>query len=86
MDPGALTGGKSRPGGHNDNDDSIREEDTQGCEKGTGKRKGAKDGKGNQKATQDGKGKGKAMDQRKWQGKGNSNGKGKGIVQQSSGG
>jgi hypothetical protein len=59
-DPGAPSGGRSRPGDDNDNDDGEGEEDTQGGEKGTGKGKGTKDGKG--------KGKGK--------GKGNSKGKG----------
>ena len=59
-DPGAPSGGRSRPGDGNDNDDGESEEDTQGGEKGTGKGKGTKDGKG--------KGKGK--------GKGNGNGKG----------
>src|SRR5882757_4012440 len=59
-DPGAPSGGRSRPGDDNDNDDGEGEDDTQGGEKGTGKGKGTKDGKG--------KGKGK--------GKGNANGKG----------
>jgi hypothetical protein len=65
-DPGALSGGRSRPEDGNDNDNGEGEEDTQGGEKGTGKGKGTKDRKG--------KGKGK--------GKGNGNGKGKGIVKQ----
>jgi len=59
-DPGAPSGGRSRPGNVNDNTHGEGEEDTQGGEKGTGKGKGTKDGKG--------KGKGK--------GKGNSKGKG----------
>jgi len=71
-DPGALSGGRSRPGDGNDNDDGESEEDTQGGEKGTGKGKGTKDGKGKGKAAEDGKGKGK--------GNGKGNGKGKGIV------
>jgi hypothetical protein len=71
-DPGAPSGGSSRPGDGNDNDDGESEEDTQGGEKWTGKGKGTKDGKGKGKATEDGKGKGK--------GKGKGNGKGKGIV------
>ena len=71
-DPGAPSGGRSRPGDGNDNDDGESEEDTQGGEKGTGKGKGTKDGKGKGKATEDGKGKGK--------GNGKGNGKGKGIV------
>jgi len=75
-DPGAPSGGWSRPSDCNDNDDSNGEEDTQGGEKGTGKGKGTKDGKG--------KGKGKATKEGK--GKGNGNGKGKGIVKQTPGG
>ena len=59
-DPGAPSGGWSRPGDDNENDDGKGEEDTQGGEKGTRKGKGTMDGKG--------KGKGK--------GKGNSKGKG----------
>jgi len=71
-DRGAPSGGRSRPGDGNDNDDGESEEDTQGGEKGTRKGKGTKDGKGKGKVTEDGKGK------RKGNGKGN--GKGKGIV------
>jgi len=71
-DRGAPSGGTSRPGDGNDNDDGESEEDTQGGEKGTGKGKGTKDGKGKRKATEDGKGTGK--------GNGKGNGKGKGIV------
>jgi len=71
-DPGAPSGGRSRPGDGNDNHDGESEEDMQGGENGTGKGKGTKDGKGKGKATEDGKGKGKGN------GKGNS--KGKGIV------
>ena len=70
--PGAPSGGRSRPGDSNDNDDGGSEEATQGGEKGTGTGKGTKDGKGKGKATEDGKGKGK--------GKGKGNSKGKGIV------
>jgi len=77
-DPGAPSGGRSRPGHGNDNDDGEREEDTQGGEQGTGKGKGTKDGKGKGKATEDGKGKGK--------GNGKGNGKGKGIVKHTPGG
>ena len=72
VDPGAPSGGRSRPGDGNDNDNGKSEEDTQGGEKGTGKGKGTMDGKGKGKATEDGKGKGK--------GKGKGNSKGKGIV------
>jgi len=71
-DPSAPSGGRSRPGDGNDNDDGESEEDTHGGEKGTREGKGTKDGKGKGKATEDGKGKGK--------GNGKGNGKGKGIV------
>jgi len=71
-DPGAPSGGRSRPGDGNHNDNGESEEDTQGGEKGTRKGKGTKDGKGKGKATEDGKGKGK--------GNGKGNGNGKGIV------
>jgi hypothetical protein len=73
-DPGAPSGGRSRPRDVNDNNDSEGVEDTQGSEKGTGKGKGTKDMKG--------KGKGKATGEGKRQGKGN--GKGKRIVKQTS--
>ena len=66
VDPGAPSGGGSRPGDDNDNDHSDGEEHTQGGEKGTGKENGTKVGNG--------KGKGK--------GKGNGKRKGKGIVKQ----
>jgi len=84
--PGAPSGGRSRPGDGNDNDDGEGEEDTQGGETRTGKRKGAMDGKGKQKATEESKGKGKAMEEGKGKGKGNGNGKGKGIVKPTLGG
>jgi len=77
-DPGAPSGGGSRPGDANDNDNGEDEEDMQGGEEGTGNGKGTKDGKGKGKATEDGKGTGK--------GKGMGNGKGKGIVKQTPGG
>jgi hypothetical protein len=59
-DPGAPSGGSSRPNDGNDNADSESKEDTQCCEKGTGKRKGTMDGKrkGKRKETMEGKGKG----------------------------
>jgi hypothetical protein len=60
-DPGARSGGWSRPDDDNDNDDSESEEDTQGGEKGTGKEKGSKDGKGNGKGKGKGNGKGKGI-------------------------
>jgi hypothetical protein len=60
-DPGARSGGRSRPGDDNDNDDSEGEEDTQGGEKGTGKGKGTKDGKGKGKGKGKGNGKGKGI-------------------------
>ena len=59
-DPGAPSGGRSRPGDRNDNDNGERNEDTQGAQMGPGKWKGTKDGNG--------KGMGK--------GKGNCKGKG----------
>jgi len=60
-DPGAPSGGRSRPGDHNDNDDGEGEEDTQGCEKGPGNGKGTKDGKGKGKGNGKGNGKGKGI-------------------------
>jgi hypothetical protein len=45
-DPGAPSGGRSRPSDGNHNDHGEGDEDTQGGEKGTGKGKGTKDGKG----------------------------------------
>ena len=65
MDPGALSGGRSRPGGANDNADCESEGDMQGVENGTGKRKRVKDEKGKQKATEDGKGMGMATEEAK---------------------
>jgi len=75
-DPGAQSSGWSRSSDGNENDNSEGAEDTQGGEKGTGKRTSSKDGKG--------KGKGKTTEEGKGQGKGN--GKGKGIVKQTWGG
>jgi hypothetical protein len=72
--PGVPSGGRSRPGDGNDNDDSEGEEAMQGGEEGTRKGKGTKDRKGI--------GKGKATEEEKGQG----NGKGKGIVKQTPGG
>jgi hypothetical protein len=60
-DPGAPSGGTSRPGDGNDNDDGKSEEDTQGAEKGTGKGKGTMDGKGKGKGKGKGNGKGKGI-------------------------
>jgi hypothetical protein len=60
-DPGAPSGGRSRPGDDNANYDGEGEEDTQGGEKGTGKRKGTKDGKGKWKGKGKGNGKGKGI-------------------------
>jgi hypothetical protein len=57
--PGGLSGGRSRPGNDNGNDDCEGEEDKQGSEKGTGKGKGTKDGKGKGKGKGKGNGKGK---------------------------
>jgi len=60
-DPGAPSGGRSRPGDDNDNDDREGEEDTQGGDKATGKGKGPKDGKGKGKGKGKGNGKGKGI-------------------------
>jgi hypothetical protein len=59
-DPGAPSGGRSRPGDGHDNDNGEGKEDTQGGEKGTG----------NGKETKDGKGKGKGQGKRNGKGKG----------------
>jgi len=89
-DPGAPSGGRSRPVDGNDNDDGEGEEDPQGCDKGTGKRKGANGGNGKRKATVDGKGKRKATEEGNrngnQNGNGNGKGKGRGIVKQTLGG
>jgi hypothetical protein len=77
-DPRGPSGGRSRPGEGNDNDDSEGEEDTQGGEKGTGKGKGTKDGKGKGKGT----GNGKATEE----GNGKGNCKGNAIDEQTPGG
>jgi hypothetical protein len=77
-DAGAPSGGRSRPGDGNDNDDCEREEDTLGGAKGIRKWKRTMNGKGKGKATEDGKGQGK--------GKGKGNGKRKGIVIHTPGG
>jgi hypothetical protein len=58
-DPGAPSGGRSRPGDGNDNDNGESEEDTQGGEKGTGKGKGIKDGRGKGRRLRTGRGKGR---------------------------
>jgi len=71
-DTGVPSGGSSRPGDGNCNDDSEGEEDMQGSENGNGKGKGTMEGKGKGKATEHRRGKGK------W--KGTRNGKGKGNV------
>jgi hypothetical protein len=60
-DPGAPSGGRSRPGNGNDNDNGEGEEDTQGGEKGTGKGKETKDGKRKGKGKGNGNGKGKGI-------------------------
>jgi hypothetical protein len=60
-DPGALSGGRSRPGHGNNNDDSKSEKNTQGAEKGSRKGKGTKDGKGKEKGKRKGNGKGKGI-------------------------
>jgi len=56
--PGVPSGGRSRPGDDNHNENGEGEEDTQGGEKGTGKGKGTKDRKGKRK----GKGKGNSKE------------------------
>jgi hypothetical protein len=60
VDPSAPSGGRSRPGDCNYNDDGESEEDTQGSKNVTGKGKGTKDGKeqGKRKGKGNGKGKG----------------------------
>jgi len=60
-DPGAPSGGSSRPGDSNDHDNGEGEEDTQGGEKRTRKGKGTKDWKGKGKGKGKGNGKGKAI-------------------------
>ena len=78
MDPGAASGGRSRPSDDNDNDNGEGEQRTQGGEKGTGKAEGKKNGKGNRK--------GKATEEGKGKGKGKGYNKGKGIDKQTPGG
>ena len=63
-DSGVPSGGRSRPGDCNANDNGEGEEDTQGGVKGTGKWKGTKDGKGKGKGKGKGNGKGKGIDKR----------------------
>jgi hypothetical protein len=60
-DPGAPSGGRSRPGDGDDNDNGKGENDTQRGEKGTGKGKGTQDGKGKGKGKGKGNGKGKGI-------------------------
>jgi len=60
-DPGVLSGGRSRPGYVNENDNGAGEEDTQGGEKRTGKGKGTKDVKGLGKGKVKGNSKGKGI-------------------------
>jgi hypothetical protein len=60
-DPGAPSGGRSRLGDDNNNDDGEGEEDTWGGEKGTGKGKGTQDRKGKGKGKWKGNGKGKGI-------------------------
>jgi hypothetical protein len=60
-DPGAPSGGRSRPGDGNYNDDGEGEEDTQGGEKVTGQGKGTKDGKVKGKLKGKGNGKGESI-------------------------
>jgi len=60
-DPGARSGGRSRPGDGHDNDNGEGQEDMQGGEKGTRKGKGTKDGKGKRMGKGKGNGKGKGI-------------------------
>jgi hypothetical protein len=60
-DPGAPSGGTSHPGYNNNNNNGEGEEDTQGGEKGTGKKKGIKDRKGKRKGKVKGNGKGNGI-------------------------
>jgi hypothetical protein len=82
VDPRVPSGEWSHPANVNDNDDGKGEEDTQGGENVTGKRKGAKDGKGKHKETENRKGEEKATQKGKGKGNGNGNRNGKGIVKQ----
>jgi len=61
VDSGALSGGMSRPGDGNKNDNGEGGEDTQGGEKRTGKGKGTKDRKWKWKGKGKGNGKGKGI-------------------------
>jgi hypothetical protein len=63
-DPGAPSGGRSRPGNGNDNDDGESEEGMQGAANGTGKGKGIKDGKGKGNGQGIGNGTGKGIGKR----------------------
>jgi len=60
-DPGALCGGRSRPGDGNDYDNGEGEEDMQCGETGTGKGKGTNNGKRKEKGKGKGNGKGKGI-------------------------
>jgi len=60
-DPIVQSGGRSRPGDANNNDDGKGEEDTQGGENGTGNGKGTQDGKGKGQGKGKGNGKGKGV-------------------------
>jgi len=80
VDPGAPSGGRSRPRDGNDIDNGEGEEDMQGGVKGTGKDNRTKDRKGTGKGKR--KGKVTAMDEGKRMG----NSKGKGIVKPTPGG
>jgi hypothetical protein len=61
VNPAAPSGGRSRPGNCNGNDDGECEEDTKGGERETGKGKGTKDRKGKRKGKGKGTGKGKGI-------------------------
>jgi len=84
--PRVPSGGMSRPGDGNDNDDGKGEEEMQGSGKRTGEMKGVKDGQDEQKAAEDRNQMGKATEKENGKGKGkgkwNRHGKVKGIVKQ----
>jgi len=72
VDPGAPSGGWSRPSDGNDNDDSEGEEDTQGGEKGTGK--------GRVQSMARGKGRGRQLRKGRGRGRGRETVKGKVLL------
>jgi len=81
-DPRAPHSGRSCPDEGNDNENGEGEENWQGGETRTSKRKGMKDRKGKQKTTEDGKGNRKSTEDGNGTGKNNGNGKRNFIVKQ----